>query len=373
MGLKRGFGEALVSAASLLVPTRIPEAKAPSVFVLRNNGIGDVLLITPLLQALRELYPDGRIVTGVPACAREILIGNPNISGIMTIDAPWCNPSNTRSLLAQLQYIFTSEQSRSLQQQGFDIGIDVLGSIQGSLLLLYAGIPYRLGVKGFAGGHTAAHKYIAYDKAMHVARFALQFAELLGSNHLPDYRPQLFLSQDELDEAQRIWGSAECLRVLISPGAGYDAKCWPLENFVRLTLSLCKEYQDDLSIVLTGSATDQQKGQHIQSAVSTGNLNNMIGKTSLRISAALARTADLVICNSSMMMHCAAAFSIPAVVVLGADIQSAPEHALQWGYGDSESTMLGKSNEHPSIYSADEIMAVVKQKISERRAQNRTS
>lgn len=57
------------------------------------------------------------------------------------------------------------------------IGIDVLGSQWGAWLLCRAGIPYRMGVRGYAGGHSVMQSLVPYNADEHVGRSALRFAE----------------------------------------------------------------------------------------------------------------------------------------------------------------------------------------------------
>jgi heptosyltransferase-2 len=53
---------------------------------------------------------------------------------------------------------------------------------------------------------------------------------------------------------------------------------------------------------------------------------------SLRLAFALAATADLLVCNTSMLMHVGAAFATPTLVLLGEDARSTLQHDRQWGY-----------------------------------------
>jgi len=69
-----------------------------------------------------------------------------------------------------------------------------------------------------------------------------------------------------------------------------------------------------------------------------------------------------VICNSSMAMHAAAAFRCPSVVVLGEQFASASQHRRQWGY--LETTVLGRDEEHPGIYSPDEVAPIAREILS---------
>ena len=65
MSWKRDIAEALVWLAGRFVPTGAATATPKSIFVLRNNDLGDLLVITPLFQALHDLYPNAKIVAGV--------------------------------------------------------------------------------------------------------------------------------------------------------------------------------------------------------------------------------------------------------------------------------------------------------------------
>jgi heptosyltransferase-2 len=113
--------------------------------------------------------------------------------------------------------------------RNFDIGIDVLGSAFGSLLLMRAEIPWRLGVDGYAGGQTGLQQSIQYECRRAVGRSALRFAELLGAKDLPGSRPQVFLSQAESDEAEQLWLAQTApgqRRIVIAPGGGHPGRAW---------------------------------------------------------------------------------------------------------------------------------------------------
>ena len=86
-----------------------------SIFVLRNNDLGDVLCSTPLFAALRQWFPAARIAAGVGRWAEPILSHNPNVDEVLLTDAPWYNKFvPDRSILAALRYITQSDQVREL-------------------------------------------------------------------------------------------------------------------------------------------------------------------------------------------------------------------------------------------------------------------
>jgi heptosyltransferase-2 len=332
MSWKRDALELAVAACYRFAP-RLKEAppEPRSIFVLRNNDLGDLLVVTPLFDALRCRFPNARIVAGVGEWAAPILEKNPNVDEVRIVNAPWHNHSVTpkgkfAQLVASIGFILRYSDAAC-----HDIGIDVLGSPFGSLLLMRAGIPFRLGVRGYAGGHSAVQRYVEFNSNEHVGRSALSFAELFRAKDLPENRPQLFIEK-----------ATQTRRICICPGGGYVEKCWPIEFFVELAKKLSK-----FRIVVIGGSRDCSAGQLVASVGK--HVCNKTGLLSLRESFTAIAASRLVICNSSVAMHVAAAFRKPCAVVLGKALPDAEQHAAQWAY--PETIVLGKSPEEnvPSV------------------------
>lgn len=310
-----------------------------SLFVLRNNDIGDLLVTTPLFEALRRRFPDARIVAGVGPWNVDILRNNPHVSEVWPVAAPWYNHMVQGWDIRQaLRYIATSEEVRRIREARFDVGIDIFGSSIGMLLLLRAGIPYRVGVRGFRGGHSAAQLCVDFDPSLHVSRANLRIAELFGvpATDLPAPRPQLFLSDDESDFGEALWQDLEREvgrarrgpRVLIGPGAGDAEKCWPIDRYAALARRLGETY--GATVLVVGGKGDIARGAAIEDA--SPSAYSRAGRMSLRETFAATSHADLVLCNSSMLMHAAAAFAKPTVTLLSAGFEPAPQHEALWGY-----------------------------------------
>jgi ADP-heptose:LPS heptosyltransferase len=313
--------------ARLLTPRVRPLPKAPSIFILRNNDIGDLLVTTPLFDALRRRFPESEIVVGTGAWNRETLRGNPHISDVVEVNAPWNNKYVAdQGWPAVARYLAFSPELSSLRDH-FDVGIDVVGSHVGSALMLRLGIPYRLGVRGYRGGHTAVQQFVQYNEAEHVGRSALRFAELLGATDLPEVRPQIFLSDAEREAAQQLWPRvSNAPRIALGIGAGFPEKCWPTSHWVALVKLLTARGWD---VALVGGKGDIQLGAQLSAL---GEMHDFTGKLTLRETFAVTETADAVITNPSMLLHVAAAFHKPTVVVLGEYYTSGEAHDRQWGY-----------------------------------------
>jgi heptosyltransferase-2 len=346
---------AVWAAGSVAPASSAPPANPRSIFILRNNDLGDLLVVTPLFDALRRRFPEAAIAVGVGAWNADTLQGNPNVTETIIVNAPWHNRiTGTRSARATLGYVARSPEVRALRARRFDVGIDVLGSPLGSLLLMRAGIPWRLGVHGYAGGHTAVQQYVHYNPREHVARSALRFAELLGATDLPAVRPQVFLTASEIDDAERLWNASGAgkgtRRIVVAPGGGHPGRAWPARHFVELARRLRED--PDAQILAVGSEADTMTTAQIAAHRAI----DVAGRLTLRRTMAAISRANLVFCNSSVAMHVAAAFGVPAIVLLGEQYESASGHAAQWGYGPL-TRVLGRDDARSTIYEPAEVIA----------------
>ncbi len=219
MSLSRSIADLAFRVAKPLLAPR-PGSGAPrSIFVLRNNDLGDTLLCTPLFAALHRLFPHAHLAAGIGPWAVDLLANNPHVHEVVPISAPWHNKFTTpppQSRARSMRYLRSSPEVAALAQRRFDLGIDVVGSYEGSLLLLKTRMARRIGVKGYAGGHTACTHFIQFDGAEHVAHTALRLARRAGEactgpgNSPPpasiadiEPRAQLFLTETEKARGKR--------------------------------------------------------------------------------------------------------------------------------------------------------------------------
>jgi heptosyltransferase-2 len=314
-----------------------------NIFVLRNNDLGDVLVTTPLLKGLKKAFPDSKVSIGVGDWANTLLENNPFVDEVIACNGPWHNKQNCRfpanspkTFLEGLLFVLLSEESRYISSRKFTHGIDVLGSRQGSWLMRKARIPNRFGVKGYAGGDNWCTKYIDFKEERKVAEAGLKFLNLMNAEVENDPRPTIYLTEKETTEAEAFWGerSSSTKRIILAPGGGFSEKCWGDQNFSHLTNLLLKN--KNYQICSIGSKEDKNR----ISVNDSSRITNLCGELNLRQSAAMVSLADFVISNSSLCMHLAGAFKVPALTLLGEWYGSAALHQKQWGY--PEGAIAGK-------------------------------
>ena len=364
MSLSRSIADLAFRVAKPLLAPR-PGSGAPrSIFVLRNNDLGDTLLCTPLFAALHRMFPDAHLAAGIGPWAVDLLANNPHVHEVVPITAPWHNKFTTpppQSRARSMRYLRHSPEVAALARHRFDLGIDVVGSYEGSLLLLKTRMARRIGVEGYAGGHTACTHFIKFDGAEHVAHAALRLARRTGEACtgpgdspqpalIADIEPraQLFLTESEKARGEAVWqgfgGTRK--RIVIGPTGGFAEKCWPAERYAALIERLSKR-ADAPAIAIVGGKGDGELGERLAAAGAHGVARSFCGSLALRETFAVVASADAVVCNSSMLLHVAGAFRKPSVLLLGPFYSATREHVLQWGY--PETTALGPERAAPRL------------------------
>jgi len=342
-----------------------------SIFVLRNNDLGDVLVTTPLVAGLRLAFPNAKVSIGVGKWARTLLENNPDLDEIVDCNAPWhnkqnCNfPANSpKTFLFGLWYVLFSKESRFITKSRYSHGIDVLGSRQGSWLLKRASIQNRFGVKGYAGGDDWCKYCVEFKEDRSVAKAGLAFLALLDAKVEIEPRPRIFLYDAERFEAESRWGERKekSKRIILAPGGGFPEKCWGDDNFSKLLQIFIEQTGHKIAII--GSHEDKKRIQAIDPSNKPIRIENFCGELSLRQSAALVAQSDFVLSNSSLPMHLAGAFGIPSLTLLGEWYDSAQLHQRQWGY--TEGLVLGKetSNGNSNLFEPEEVFDIYKKHAS---------
>jgi len=136
---KRAIAELLLWVVSQVSKIWIkkPKEKPASILVLRNNGLGDLLCVTPLFEMLRKKFPDAKIYAGICSWHENLLQNNPYLTKCVQVNGPWHNQfSDNSSIFSILKYIFFSPEVKALKRLRFDSALDVVGSIWGFLLFL---------------------------------------------------------------------------------------------------------------------------------------------------------------------------------------------------------------------------------------------
>ena len=279
-------------------------ADPQKILVLRLSSIGDVVLTTPVLRALRRRYPSARIDFLVKSGYAGLLHRNPHLDGVLTLP----DSAGAADLVRMLG---------KLRQQRYDLLIDLHRNWRSIFLRR-------------AGGARAARVY-----RKHVVRRAFYVAFKRESLGLPSAVDRYFRAVRPLgvvddgrgpklhlpDSLRRRTG--ERLRELgwtgksaigLVPGAGYATKRWPAERYGELGRRLAAEF--GVPVLVFGGVEDREVATVICRRIGSAAVD-LAGRLSLSESAAALDFCDLVIANDTGLMHVANALGKKLVAIFG--------------------------------------------------------
>jgi heptosyltransferase-2 len=274
------------------------------IMVRSTNWVGDAVMTTPAMGALRAAFPKAEIVVVANPLVSELFSHHPYCDRVLVYDKK--GPHQGWRGLWRF--------SRVLRRERFDLAVLLQNAIEAPLMALLAGIPRRAGYRTDARGPLLTHGVPVgkAEKLLHHTAYYLQMLDRIGVRG-GDGLLRLECTDDEQVWAREQLGSGDW--VAVNPGAAYgSAKRWFPERFAETADRLVEEY--DVKIVLTGGPGEKEIGRDIAAAMATEPLN-LIGRTSVRQLMAVLAGVRLLVSNDSGPMHVGAAFGVPIVAVFG--------------------------------------------------------
>lgn len=273
-----------------------------TVLVLRFSAVGDVVLTSPAIEALRKAWPDARIVYAVKERLAHLVQHNPNVDAVVPL----------RAGEGPLSY------ARRLRAEQPTVVLDLHGKIRSRILR--ALIP---GVRKIIWHKRDFRDTLPVKLALRPYRSSMLFSdryhaaveELVG-RELPRGRLQYFLGPDDVAEADRVLRAAglEPGRPLLgmSPGANWETKRWPAERFAGLAR---RALAAGMQVAVQGSASEAPLGQQI-AQLAPGAVD-LCGKLDLRGLGGFVSRCSAFAANDSGPMHIARALGVPTLAFFG--------------------------------------------------------
>lgn len=278
------------------------------ILIVRTDRIGDVLLSTPVIKALRQKYPQAYISMMVSPYARDIVEGNPYLDEVIIYDKDIKHKSWMRSLK------FASR----LKKRKFDLAVILHPTNRVHLLIFLAGIPRRLGYNrkfGFLNNLVKAHT--KQEGLKHEAEYNLDLLCDLGVNgnaqelFMPT-RPESEQWVKDLFASHSIKETDKLLA--INPGASCPSKIWPASNFAQASEILARRH--NFKILVVSGPKDIPLANMIAHKIGDKAIN-LSGKTSVNQLASILKRCVLFISNDSGPVHIASSLGIPVISIFG--------------------------------------------------------
>lgn len=274
------------------------------ILIRATNWIGDAVMTTPALGAVRSAFPAAEIVVVANPPVAELLGAHPWCERLIVYDKKGKH-GGIRGLLSFCK-ILGSER--------FDLAILFQNAIEAAIIARLARIGIRAGYNTDGRGLLLTHSVkVSEDvRRLHHTKYYLNMLESLG---IPAIGTKLLLkcTEEETAWADRMLGAGHW--AAINPGAAYgSAKRWRPERFAQVADSLVNDF--GCAVLLTGGPGEAAIGEAIAARMGSKPLN-LVGKTSVRQMMAILSRMRLVVTNDSGPMHVAAAFDRPIAALFG--------------------------------------------------------
>ncbi|MEM4245391.1 MAG: glycosyltransferase family 9 protein [Candidatus Nanoarchaeia archaeon] len=291
--------------------------KMPSTFknilVVELLYIGDVIVTTPTVRALKQKFPDAKITMMLLPSMADLYTGNPNVDNIITFSKD--------DFKYKFQRIVDSIKGK------YDLGIILhpgveIGSYTISKLLYKAKIPFRIGCTkvGFLEGrgfflHRKTKPTFEYK---HKINDNLDVVKVLGVT-TNDKHLELYTSPDADDYIFKLLKKNKIMPndfvVVIQAAGKHKTHFWFDDRFAKVADTLIEKY--NAKVVFSGAIEDFVVNSNIIKLMKHTAVN-VAGLTDIKQLISLVNRANLVISVDTGTMHVAAALERPVVALFGA-------------------------------------------------------
>ncbi len=319
----------LGAPAAYLARGRKREASSKRrILLIRPDHLGDLVLTTPILAALRAHMPDAHITMMTGPWSSEVVARHPALDQLITCPFPGFQRAPQTPLAP---YILLFQTARQLKRANYDLAINLRPDFWwGAALIYVAGIPQRVGYAIQPARPFLTHApFFAQPEHATVSNLRLASTCLqalaypvLAEPYTPERYPLSFVPT----ESERQWVT-ECLEqagitvetlvVALHPGTGAAVKLWRNEAWTQCanTLQRTMAFPTQVRIVLTGSQQERPMLEEIARDLETPPLlltNMTVGQL-----ATLLGRAQLVLGVDSGPLHLAVAQNTPTLQLFG--------------------------------------------------------
>ena len=296
-------------------PSAAPAGRPRRVLLVRPDHVGDVLLTSPAVAAVRRALPQAHLTYLVGPWGAEVARHGPEVDRLETVPFPGFSRRPKPNALQP--YLLLWHTARRLRRASYDLALILRPDHWwGALLALVAGIPARAGFDTPETRPllTAARHLDPTEHAVEQALGLVRFAGL-SVDGTPD-RPVFRLTErEQLAAAQRFasWGLDQRQVVALQPSAGAALKSWPVVRWARLADELAGL---GLAVLLVGGPDDGRLLGAIQARMRAPAAALAHGQE-LGDSAAIYARCQLVVGLDGGAAHLAHAVGTPSVRLYG--------------------------------------------------------
>ena len=300
------------------------------VLAIRLDNLGDVLVTTPAIHAMKEFLPSAELTLLAGPVGAQVARLNPDIDDVIVYQAPWMDPWHKLPQDSQRE----QEMIATIREKRFDAAIIFTSFRQSPLPAAYlcylADIPLRAAASIDGPGSLLTTRHKHPERMMHEVERGLDLVGAIGFT--TDNRALVLQvpveAREQIDAILARQGvNRRCPLVVVHPGCSMPARTYPWEMYVEVIDLLVAE--SGATVLLTGAEDERELVKRIVSKLrkdSRQAVHTFVGTLPFPALCALIEVADLTITNNTGPMHISAAVKTPVVALFA--LTNPPE---QWG------------------------------------------
>jgi lipopolysaccharide heptosyltransferase II len=276
-----------------------------NILVININWLGDAVFSTPVFKALKDNYPQARIVCLCPPSVKRVLEFCPWVDEIIILDErkthfwPWAKWSLIRQL----------------RNRRFDAAFLLHRSASRAMIALLAGIPLRIGYckKEWLLTHPVEFNH----EGIHRSDVYLKVVEGYGLKVKDRFCQLTLKAQDSKELNELLWlkgiENYESI-IVLHTGGNWELKRWPAPLFSYLIQCISERFK--AKVVLSGAQGDREYCLAINEQAGRKGIV-VAGETSLGESLALYKRAKVVVSSDSGPLHLAHSVGANVIGIFG--------------------------------------------------------
>ncbi|MFA8344035.1 MAG: glycosyltransferase family 9 protein [Rhodothermaceae bacterium] len=277
------------------MPKLMKIAGKKKILVIRLSSLGDVILTTPVVRAIKEQYPEASIDFVVKPEFGDAIKYNQNIDNIFYYSK---KEEEIRSLLL------------SLNENKYDLVIDLQNNKRSKKICK----SLRTSVVKYKKSSVKRFMLVKFkiNRLKNYLRVSEKYVTGIEDLQLDDKSPEIHFPK----EFQEIKLPPGKKYIGICPGTKHITKMWPIEYFIELGKKL---NELGYTVLLFGGKDDIDLCKYVSIYVKDS--INLANNDELLKLADGMRHCDLLICNDSGMMHTASALNKPLIAIFGSTVK----------------------------------------------------
>lgn len=287
-------------------------ANPKKILIIRSGGLGDVIMTTPLVRAVRRKFPRAKITYLVGKWAAAALKNNPNVNRVWEFDD---------EIIFKKNIFAVRKLIKELRKENFELCFILDKSYHWNMLAYFCRIPFRIGFDRHGEGF-ANNLNVPFDGSKYEFEYYLDVARLVKAKAGKDM--ELYsAAKDKKAAAEFSRKNALNGKITVgiaaggaeNPGQAFHAKRWAADRYIGL-INLVAENERAAIILFGGKSDELLNKQIMEQSMHKDKIFNA-SNMSLHEAFELMKKCRLIITHDSGALHMAGAAKAKIIALFG--------------------------------------------------------